>query len=108
METNKNKLIIKTNTEMKNIITAIEFMRIKSNKRKMKEMEDLKNLLIESSNGMLIEDSFDIGYMSETDMLIKIRDVYFDIDGMDLQSWLNVNCITKHESDKWITIESLR
>ena len=37
---------------MKNIITAIEFMRIKSNKRKMKEMEDLKNM--KAINGLLL------------------------------------------------------
>lgn len=90
------------------ITTAIEFLRAKSNKRKIQEMEDLKELLIQSSKGMLNENNFTIGNMTETDMEIEIRNVFFDIDGRSFTNWLNENCETKNESDKWITIKHLR
>ena len=90
------------------ITTAIEFMRAKSDKRKIKEMEDLKELLIQLSKGMLVEGSFEIGHMEETDMEINIRNIFFDIDGVGFVRWLNANCETLNESDKWITIKQLR
>ena len=90
------------------LTTAIEFMRAKSDKRKIQEMEDLKELLIQSSENMLSEGNFTIGHMTDTDMLIKIRNVYFNIDGQGFVEWLNSNCETKNESDKYITIKSLR
>jgi len=90
------------------LTTAIEFMRAKSDKRKIQEMEDLKELLIQSSNNMLGEDNFTIGHMIDTDMHIEIRNVYFDIDGKGFVEWLNSNCETANESDKWITINGLR
>ena len=90
------------------ITTAIEFLRAKSNKRKIQEMEDLKELLIQSSKGMLNENNFTIGNMTETDMEIEIRNVFFDIDGRSFTNWLNENCETKNESDIWITINHLR
>jgi uncharacterized lipoprotein YajG len=90
------------------ITTAIEFLRAKSDKRKIQEMEDLKELLIQASNGMLINDNFTIGHMTETDMQIEIRNVFFDIDGRSFTNWLNENCETENESDKWITIKNLR
>ena len=39
---------------------------------------------------------------------IEIRNIYFDIDGMSFTNWLNANCETENESDKWITIKNLR
>lgn len=90
------------------ITTAIEFLRAKSDKRKIQEMEDLKELLIQSSNNILSEDNFTIGHMTETDMHIKIRNVYFDIDGRSFTNWLSANCETENESDKYITIKNLR
>ena len=75
IELSKN-LFIKTIDKMKSIANDNDgpVMRMMKDMIMKLEMEDLKNLLIESSNGMLIEDSFDFGYMSETDMLFKIRD----------------------------------
>tara|TARA_R100000329_G_scaffold87023_1_gene73333 strand:- start:378 stop:656 length:279 start_codon:yes stop_codon:yes gene_type:complete len=90
------------------ITTAIEFLRAKSNKRKIQEMEDLKELLIQASKGMLNENNFTIGNVTETDMDIEIRNIFFDIDGRSFTNWLNENCETENESDKWITIKNLR
>jgi len=90
------------------LTTAIEFMRAKSDKRKIQEMEDLRELLIQSSSNMLSEENFTIGHMTDTDMNISIRDVYFSIDGKGFVEWLNSNCETENESDKWITIKNLR
>ena len=89
-------------------ITAIEFLKEKSKKRQLQEMQELKELIIHASDHALSEDSFIIGYLEETDMMINIDEVYFDIDGMHFTNWLNNNCVIESESDKSIIITSLR
>ena len=88
--------------------TAIEFLREKRTKQELAFMTELKDLIIFSSEGAIGESSFTIGNSEETDMLIKIRDVFFDIDGINWIDWLHKNCKVSNESDKWITINSLK
>lgn len=93
------------------ITTAIEFLKEKSRKRRLEEMNELKELLIMCSDGLLEDKNFDIGLMQETDLEINIRDVWFDIDGLELREWLKENCIVnKNFSDfsKHINIIGLK
>ena len=91
------------------ITTAIEFLKEKSRKRRLQEMNELKELLIICSDGSLKDKNFDIGLMQETDLEINIKDIYFNIDGLDLREWLKENCIINKNisTDKHINILGL-
>ena len=88
--------------------TAIDFLKSKSKKRQLKEMQELKELIILASDDFLTEDRFTIGWLSETDMMIDIDEIFFDIDGLSLSQWINKHCVVESESDKSIIITSLR
>jgi hypothetical protein len=91
------------------ITTAIEFLKEKSRKRRVQEMNDLKDLLIMCSEGTLCDKNFTIGYLEATDMEINIKNVFFDIDGKSFQDWIEENCIINKRTltDKSITIITL-
>ena len=91
------------------ITTAIEFLKDKSRKRRLEEMNDLKDLLIMCSDGRLCDNNFTIGWMEQTDMDINIKNVFFDIDGKPFQDWIEDNCIINKRtlSDKSINIITL-
>ena len=77
-------------------ITAIEFLRAKRLRQELEIMVELKDLIILASDGLMDESNFNIyNYMCEindiesTDMLINIRNVSFEIDGLSFVEWLN-------------------
>ncbi len=90
-------------------ITTIEFLRHKSTQRQIQEQNDLKELLIMSSDGQLKEDDFTIGFTNTVDMQIFVRNVWFDIDGIPFRDWLNQHCELRKDQDdsKWINILGL-
>jgi len=88
--------------------TAIEFLRNKSRRKQLQEMQELKELIILASDNFLTDEHFKIGWLDETDMMINIDEIFFDIDGLGLTQWLNKNCIVESESDKSIIITSLK
>ncbi len=89
--------------------TAIEFLRQKSNKRKAQEMEDLKELILQSCEGMMDETNFIIDEGRTVAMFIDIDEVWFDIDNLDFVDWLKKHCLIEGEiSSKSATVIGLK
>lgn len=89
-------------------LTAIEFLRQKNKKQLIEKMEELRDILIFGSDGILSEKDFSIGHMSDTDMHINVDEIFFNIEGLDWLDWIKLHCETELESDKSITITRLR
>ena len=91
------------------ITTAIKFLRLKSNKRKAQEMEDLKDLILQSCEGMMDETNFIIHEGWEVSMFIDIDEVWFEIDNLDFVDWLKKHCIIEGQiSSKSATVKGLK
>ena len=92
-------------------LTAIEFLKNKSIKRQLAEMQDLKDMLLLSAEGSLTETDFTIGWMKEADMMIDIRGqaAWIKIDGKFLIDWVEEFCNINESitCDKFLVINNV-
>ena len=90
------------------VLTAIEFFKETSLKRRKKENKYIRDIIISQSNFYLTEDDFILGYLEETDICINIDEKYFKVDGMDFTDWCKSHFIVLSESDKTIRIDGFK
>ena len=92
-------------------LTAIEFLKNKSIKRQLAEMQELKDMILLSAEGSLTETDFTIGWLRKTDMMIDIRGqaAWIEIDGKCLIDWVEEFCnINKSATcSKFLIINSI-
>jgi len=90
------------------VLTAIEFFKETSLKRRKKENEYIRDIIISQSEFYLTEDDFQLGYLEETDIMINIDEKYFQIDDMNFTDWCKRHFIVLSESDKTIRIDGFK
>tara|TARA_Y100001963_G_C6462369_1_gene300741 strand:- start:170 stop:517 length:348 start_codon:yes stop_codon:yes gene_type:complete len=92
------------------IQTATEMIKHKAVENKVKELENILDL-ISMASGVPIEDiRFDIEDWCGNGVCLRINidEWSFDIDGMGFQEWCVKNCKGDFNSDKWFTIEGVK
>lgn len=89
-------------------LTAIEFFKETSLKRRKQENLYIRDIIISQAEFYLTEDDFTLGYLEETDIMINIDEKYFEIDGMNFTDWCKSHFIVLSESDKGIIIDGFK
>ena len=89
-------------------LTWIAFVTEKERARRLETLADLQTALEQASNGKLTEENFCLDWLGEADLGINLKNIFFEIDGLEVRDWLKRWTDFEGEGDSWTQIKHFR